>query len=187
MESVCKYSDEIKEYLCQFYGILDSMTERMNDAQLNDSISHNFIVQMIPHHQAAIEMSENLLKFSGYSPLRCIATGIITEQTQSIRDMERALPCCDNVTNSKRDICLYSRQYKQITQTMFSNMRDAPACNDVNVNFIREMIPHHEGAVHMSENALRYDICPELFPILTAIIRSQKRGIAQMKNLLRCR
>ncbi len=187
MGSVCKYSDEIKEYLCRFYEILDNMIEGMNDAQLNASISHSFIVQMIPHHKAAVEMSENLLKYSGCVPLRCIASGIITEQTQSIHDMERVLPCCDNVKNTKRDLYLYTRQYKQITQAMFAGMRNAPACSDVNTSFMKEMIPHHEGAVHMSENALRYDICPELFSILTSIIRSQKRGIAQMKNLLRCR
>ena len=64
---------------------------------------------------------------------------------------------------------------------------DVPADADqIDVNFMREMIPHHEGAVRMSENALRYPICPELIPILQAIVTSQRRGVRQMEQLLRC-
>lgn len=48
------------------------------------------------------------------------------------------------------------------------------------------MIPHHMGAIRMSENALRFPICPELIPILTAIISSQKRGVQEMEKLLQC-
>ena len=38
------------------------------------------------------------------------------------------------------------------------------------------MIPHHQGAIRMSENALRYLLCPGLIPLLDAIIVSQKKG-----------
>jgi len=65
-------------------------------------------------------------------------------------------------------------------------MGSAYATNNINANFMREMIPHHRGAIRMSENALRYNICPELKPILDAIITSQQKGIEQMNQLLRC-
>ena len=51
---------------------------------------------------------------------------------------------------------------------------------------MREMIPHHKGAIRMSENALRFDICPELKPILCEIITSQQKGVSEMTQLLRC-
>ena len=51
---------------------------------------------------------------------------------------------------------------------------------------MREMIPHHRGAIQMSENALSFPICPELIPILEAIIRSQTQGVQDMERLLRC-
>ena len=47
-----QFSDVTKQYLCCFYEILDNMIEEMTSAKLTNSISHNFIVQMIPHHQA---------------------------------------------------------------------------------------------------------------------------------------
>ncbi len=55
-------------------------------------------------------------------------------------------------------------------------------------NFIVQMIPHHEGAIQMSENALCFPVCPELKPILRAIIVSQRRGVKEMEQLLKiCR
>lgn len=71
-------------------------------------------------------------------------------------------------------------------QTMFSNMHRACATNQINCNFMWEMIPHHEGAVLMSEITLQFNICPELKPILDLIISSQKKGISEMQNLLHC-
>lgn len=50
---------------------------------------------------------------------------------------------------------------------------------------MREMIPHHRGAVRMSENALRFCLCPELVPLLNEIIVSQKKGIKEMECLLK--
>ncbi len=179
------FSGDTRKYLCRFYEILDEMILGMDSAELTDSISHNFIVQMIPHHRAAIEMSENLLPYSDLAPLRQIAQNIIEEQTQSIEAMQQALTCCERAVSTQQDLCEYTRRYDRITQTMFSRMRRACADQNINGNFMREMIPHHEGAIQMSKNALRYPICPELKPILQAIITSQEEGVQQMRQLLR--
>ncbi len=173
-----------KKYLCCFYEILDCMIERMTDAQLTDSISHNFIVQMIPHHRAAIEMSENILKYAPCKPLKNIAENIISEQTKSIEDMRDILCRCSEFQNSEQDLHLYRKAFSQITQTMFSEMRNARTPNNINADFMYEMIPHHKGAIKMSENALQYKICPQLIPVLRAIITSQSRGVQKMECLL---
>lgn len=181
-----QFSEVTKRYLCCFYEILDEMIDGMTKAELTDSISHNFIVQMIPHHEAAIEMSKNILQYTTFIPLQNIAQGIIEEQTQSIEDMKNVLSQCDMKTDSQCDLRLYQECVQQIMQAMFSRMRTAASTNQINANFMREMIPHHMGAVNMSENALRYSVCPELVPILKAIITSQERGIREMKRLLQC-
>lgn len=178
-------SDVTKKYLEAYRAILDCMIERMTEAELTDSISHNFIVQMIPHHRAAIEMSKNLLKYTTCIPLQDIAKRIITEQTESIRNMEAALKCCSLHKNTRPELRDYNRRMDDIMVTMFTQMGSAPACNDINTDFMREMIPHHEGAIRMAKNALDYPICPELIPILRSIISSQEKGVCQMKELLR--
>lgn len=179
-----QFSDVTKEYLCQFYAILDEMIAGMTKAELTDSVSHNFIVQMIPHHRAAIEMSCNLLQYTTCLPLQSIAQNIISEQTKSIENMQAILNKCSVLSSSEQDLCLYQKGFRQITGTMFSQMQNACADNNINANFMREMIPHHEGAIRMSKNALRYSICPELVPILRAIITSQEKGVREMTRLL---
>ena len=179
-----KFSNDTKSYLCRFYEILDEMIAEMG-ADLTDSLSHNFIVRMIPHHRAAIEMSLNLLGYTTFVPLQNIALNIIKEQTKSIENMQDILSQCSELENSGQDLCLYQKRFRQITDTMFSQMRNTWETNDINADFMREMIPHHEGAISMSQNILRYDVCPELIPIFEAIINSQRVGVREMERLLR--
>lgn len=185
MNSYDCFSNVTINYLNRFGEILDEMIQGMTSAEPTDSISHTFIVQMIPHHMGAIEMSRNLLKYTTCIPLQEIAQSIIASQTRSIRNMQQADSLCRNMCNSSRSVCSYLENYDRITETMFREMRNARPANNINVSFIREMIPHHSGAVRMSQNALSCHICPELTPILHAIITSQEKGIRQMECLLR--
>ena len=181
----CTLSNVTQRYLCAYRRILDEMRRGMTGAALTDSISQNFIVQMIPHHRAAIEMSENILQYTTCVPLQEIAEGIVTEQTQSIADMEAILPTCFMETNPTQVLCRYRREVDRIISTMLTAMDTACTDNNVSANFMREMIPHHRGAVELSRTALCYPICSGLRPILDAIIRSQTKGICQMQRLLK--
>lgn len=180
------YSDVTKRYLTRYYEILEEMVSGMTNAALTESLSHNFIVQMIPHHRAAIEMSQNLLNYTTCLPLQRVAQSIITEQTQSIADMERVLGACEEKTDTACALARYEGRYKRITERMFCRMRTAPTGNCVDRNFILEMLPHHLGAIELSTAALRFDICRQLRPILKAIIASQEKGVRQMRALLGC-
>ena len=184
MNQRCEISHVTKAYLQEFDRILKIMIRNMTESSLTASISDNFIIQMIPHHEAAIEMSENLLKYTTCIPLQNIAEGIIEEQTKSIGDMLEIQCRCQRPENCEEERCRYQRQMDDIMNTMFLEMGNAPSSNMLNQDFMREMIPHHLGAVRMSELTLRQNICPELVPILKAIIISQKKGILEMRRLL---
>lgn len=184
MNQSCELSNVTKAYIEEFDSILKNMIRCMTESCLTNSISDNFIIQMIPHHEAAIGMSENLLKYTTCLPLQKIAEGIIEEQTKSIGDMLEIQCKCKRPENSEEERCNYQQRMDNIMNTMFLDMGNACTTNQLNMNFIREMIPHHLGAVRMSELTLKQDICPELVPILQAIITSQKRGIIQMRRLL---
>lgn len=186
MKSSKSLSHVTKDYLTTYYCILDAMIHNMTTARLTDSISYNFMSQMIPHHQAAIEMSRNLLKYTTFIPLQNIAEQIIAEQTASIENMQKIMCTCESMRNTPNDLQVYRHNTNEIMQTMFSDMVNARSTNQLNANFMREMIPHHEGAVKMSNNTLSFPICPQLRPILNAIITSQEKGIQQMQHLL-CR
>ncbi|MCI8506706.1 MAG: DUF305 domain-containing protein [Lachnospiraceae bacterium] len=185
MASNERFCFDTKEYLNTFYCILDQMVREMTTAKLTESLSNNFIVQMIPHHQAAIQMSETLLKYSDWCPLKTIAEQIIEEQTKGIADMEALLGSCSCLINCDKDICLYDRRTCQIMEIMFTDMEFSRQTDSIDANFMLEMIPHHLGAVSMSENALHYEVCDELVPILESIVTSQRRSVRQMQGLLR--
>lgn len=181
----CRFSEVAKAYLAQFHQILEEMIHQMNAAETTDSISGEFIAQMIPRHRAAIRMSENLLRYTTSVPLQDIASGIVATQTQGVADLEAAAAQCGRQPSAQRDLGLYRRRFRRIADQMFCEMGNACETNSMEADLIREMIPHHMGAIRMSENALRYTLCPELEPILEAILSSQSRGIREMQRLLR--
>ncbi len=80
-------------------------------------------------------------------------------------------------------MCRYRRRNACVLNTMFLTMAHVSGVG-VEQNFLREMIPHHEGAVQMSENALGFCICQPLRPILRNIISTQEQEIGEMRHLL---
>lgn len=183
--NMCRFSNNTRDYVEQYHCILDEMIRNMNCAELTDSLSGSFITQMIPHHRAAIQMSKNLLCYTTNIPLQDIALNIISSQEKSIQNMTEVFPRCESCINCKRDIECYEMKNERIISDMFCEMKSACTDNNINCNFMREMIPHHRGAVRMSENALRFSLCPELVPLLDAIIVSQKEGIRKMQCLMK--
>ena len=178
-------SDESKHYLCCYYQILDEMIQGITTAKLTQSISRNFIVQMIPHHRAAVRMCRNILEASDNTPVRRLAQRIITQQTQGIEAMEGLVDSCGQLINPQMDLRLYHRRMDLIFREMFTRMGGAPEGNRLNAIFLQQMIPHHRGAVRMAHNALRYEVCTDLVPALRNIMDTQNREIRQMQSLLR--
>ncbi len=129
-------------------------------------------------------MSCNLLEYPADPALCAIASRIIVEQTRSVANMQRIECACARLVNPYEDVCTYQRQMDAIMQTMFTDMGAACADNRINCNFMREMIPHHQGAIAMANTTLQYVICPPLTPILRAIVTSQEQGVRQMRQLL---
>lgn len=181
-----RLSEETCQYLSEYCCILQNMIMDMTGAELGCSISHNFIVQMIPHHQAAIAMSENILKFSNNSNIRRIAENIIAEQTASIKAMQEIEENTKSLLNCRQDLHQYQCCVCEIMRKMFCCMKTAAQTDCVDKNFLCEMIPHHRGAVQMSCEALKNCLCPDLKPIVKEIYCSQKKGINEMCCLLKC-
>lgn len=179
----CQNISDVQKYLSRFDEILCQMATKMLSTNIVNNITINFIVCMIPHHQAAIYMCENLLKYTNYEPLQEIAKNIIQTQTRGIQQMEEILRTTSGYENSPKDVNCYMSKYYSITRNMISRMQNSPRCMNINLNFVGEMIPHHEGAIAMCENLLQYRIDPRLKDVADSIIREQSEGVRQLEEV----
>ena len=100
--------------------------------------------------------------------------------------MKDILLSCDECENTKNELYVYRARNEVIIKNMFYHMQRAFADNDINLDFIREMIPHHKGAIEMSCNALYFPVCDGLKPILDNIITTQTQGICEMESVMKC-
>ncbi len=174
---------ETKDYLNRFDEILNNMANQMLSQNITNSITVDFIRCMIPHHQAAIYMCDNLLRFNTFRPLQEIAHNIIQLQTKGIEQMREILNTTSGFYNTRREVNWYARRYFQITKYMIDKMRNAPREEYINLDFTNEMIPHHEGAIEMCNNLLKYRIDPRLVKVAKSIIEEQTKGIEELEKI----
>lgn len=107
MQTSCKLSNVAKNYLNTFHCTLDGMIQDMTEAELNNSISYNFIAQMVPHHQAAIEMSQNLLQYTTSSPYRTLPAALLQSRQKALKPCRKFNALAGCVKTAAR-ICAYT-------------------------------------------------------------------------------
>lgn len=181
----CEKQIDAKKYLCRFDEILCQMAEKMLSVKTTNNITIDFIECMIPHHQAAIFMCENLLKYTEYRALQEISENIIKTQTRGIEQMKEIARTTSGYSNSQRDVQCYMMRYLEITRNMIGKMKNSPRCIDIDLNFTNEMIPHHEGAIAMCENLLKYCVDPRLRCVAESIIEEQTQGVRKLEEIRR--
>jgi uncharacterized protein (DUF305 family) len=79
-----------------------------------------------------------------------------------------------------------SKAYEAAAQKMHHDM-SSDYTNDVDVDFVRGMIPHHQGAIDQAEILLKHSKNPRLRRLAGGIIASQRREIRFMEKWLKDR
>ncbi len=175
--------NEVKKYLKEFDRILYEMQNKMYGVKGGNSITLDFIKAMIPHHKAAIEMCQNLLNYTNYYPLMEVANNIIAMQEHGINQMKKIMKSTKGFNNYPQEINLYMQDYLNITGDMICKMDNSLRSMDINLDFISEMLPHHEGAILMCQNLLQYNVDPRLADLAMNIMQNQSEGIKELQSI----
>ncbi|MCL6706054.1 DUF305 domain-containing protein [Pseudomonas sp. R2.Fl] len=76
-----------------------------------------------------------------------------------------------------------TKAFEEANTRMHADMAIAYT-GDTDVDFVRSMIPHHQGAIDMAKIALEHGKDPEIRKLAEAVISAQEGEIAVMKEWL---
>jgi uncharacterized protein (DUF305 family) len=143
----------------------------------------DFAKGMIPHHQGAIHMSMIVLKHGKDAVVRKLATDIIAAQKTEIAQMSAWLARNGSQAPSA-DAAAIIKAFTEVNARMHSSMTMTFSGNP-DIDFIKGMIPHHEGAVAMAKVLLQFGKDAELRKLADDVVRTQNEEIAMMQAWLK--
>jgi uncharacterized protein (DUF305 family) len=168
------------------HGAMNHSMMNMDLGSADENFDLRFIDAMVPHHQGAVKMAQEALQKSKRPEIRKLAQSIVADQDKEIAQMQQwrkswyanaTTPMAWN-SNTKSMMPMTQDQMNG----MMMNMDLGAADDQFDLRFINAMIPHHEGAIVMANDALQKSKRPEIQKLSKAIVTSQQAEIDQMKQ-----
>ena len=133
-----------------------------------------FIVDMIPHHQEAIDTAREVLERGGTTEeVRALMNDIIAAQTVEIEKMKVWYEAWYGEVYE--DTGAYEPMMREL-----ANLRGA----ELDRVFLEDMIMHHMGAIMMARSVQPYVEHEEIAELTQAIVSTQSAEITQMRQML---
>ena len=163
------------------------MNHSMDVGPADANYDLRFLDSMIPHHQGALVMSQEVLTKSKRPELIKLAKGILADQKKDIAQMKlwrkqwypkaSATPMMWHA-EMNHEMAMTPKH----KESMMMNMSLGKADAGFDIRFLDAMIPHHQGAVTMGQDALLKSKRPEMKKIAQNIIKSQQAEIDLMSQ-----
>lgn len=146
-----------------------------------------FIDSMIPHHEGAVVMAKEAQQKSKRPEIQKLAAAIIKAQDKEIAQLKQWrtawYPKAPSTPMAWHKELNHSMAMSEAQiKAMRMDMDLGPADADFDKRFLNAMLPHHEGAVVMAQDALAKSKRPEIQKLAQEIVSSQEAEIKQMKQ-----
>lgn len=143
-----------EKYLKRFDEILRELIGSLGCLPAGRSLGRVFMNQLIPLHGAAGEMCHNLLQYTTCLPLEKRGEEILAWGQKSIENLTTLLQQGQGSITGEAVLMRYMRRSRQVLDNMVYRMGSARTTNDLNANFMRQMIPLQQGIGALCHTAL---------------------------------
>jgi len=151
----------------------------------NAPFDQRFLDQMIVHHQGAVLSTQMMIADSARPELRDLAQRIITGQQREIDQMRTWRQDWYGVATSGTLPGMMNGGMMSGAMMNRDQMRQMMGANtDFDRMFLQMMIPHHEAAIAMAQQALTQAEHPEIKTLAQGIITTQRAEIGEMQGYL---
>ncbi len=145
----------------------------------------DFLRGMIPHHQGAVDMANIVLEHGKNGRTKDLAQRILNAQKREIRWMNQMLDRIEtNHGLHTHPDAPSTLEFKQQNITMHEGM-NIDFSGNADIDFVKGMIPHHEGALAMARTVLKYGNDQNVRLFALDVITDQQREIREMKRWLK--
>lgn len=146
-----------------------------------------FAQMMIPHHEQAVEMSDDLLAKDGIDQrIVDLATEIKAAQEPEIQQLESWLTAwgMDDTSSSEMDMSEMDHGTDGMMSDDDMNALKSASSEDAGRLFLEQMIVHHQGAIAMAQTEIDEGQFPDAVDMATNIVESQTAEIDVMNDIL---
>ena len=149
------------------------------------SFDQRFLDQMIVHHQGAVMSAQMMIADSARPELRDLAQRIITGQQREIDQMRQWRQDWYGTAANRTLLGMMNGGMTGAAMMDREQMRQMMGASaDFDRMFLQMMIPHHEAAIAMAQQALAQAEHSEIKTLAQGIITTQRAEVGEMQRYL---
>lgn len=160
------------------HGTMDHSNMESSPGAAEAPQALQFIDTMIAHHQGAVDMALLVNTRTSRPEMKAFAQKIADEQRKEIAEMQSMRTKW--FSNAKPAINMAFPGMTEGMHGMDMTKLNQLKGNEFDTEFIRQMIPHHEGAILMAKALKSEDNYAELKTLADKMIADQSAEITQM-------